>query len=123
MQPPPGYTKASSGQVCKLKRSLYGLRQASRQWNLELTKFLVKFGFVQFKLDYSMFTMHTESAFTIVVAYVDDLLIAGNNLSAIQHLKDALHQAFTIKDLGALRYFLGIEVTRDSFGILLNQRK
>lgn len=45
MQPPQGYFKVAPGQVCKLKRSLYGLIQASRQWNLELTKFLLNFGF------------------------------------------------------------------------------
>lgn len=67
--------------------------------------------------------MHNDSNFTVVIAYVDDLSIIGNNLSTIQHLKDQLHQAFTIKHLGALRYFMGIEITRYSSGILLNQRK
>ena len=116
MHPPPGYTKASQGQVCKLKRSLYGLRQASKQSNLELRKFLLHHGFVQSKLDYSMLTIQHGSDFTVVVAYVDDLLVAGNNISTIQHLKAQLHKAFTIKDLGPLRYFLGVDVTRDSSG-------
>lgn len=57
------------------------------------------------------------------MAYVDDLLVASTDLAAIQSLKEALHHKFTIKDLGPLKYSLGIEVTRDSFGILLNQRK
>jgi len=53
MKPPQGCTKAKPGQVCKLQRSLHGLKQASRQWNLELTKFLQDKGFSQFKSDYS----------------------------------------------------------------------
>ncbi|KAL2898459.1 Retrovirus-related Pol polyprotein from transposon TNT 1-94 [Bienertia sinuspersici] len=116
MQPPPGYSTAAPGQVCKLKRSLYGLKQASRQWNLELTKFLVTHGFTQSKHDYSMFTKGSGNQFTVVIAYVDDLLIVGTDLSFIQHLKQLLHQAFTIKDLGELKYFLGLEVLRSSDG-------
>lgn len=73
--------------------------------------------------DYSMFTLQHGDTYTIVVAYVDDLLVAGTHLSQIQHLKYKLHAEFTIKDLGPLKYFLDIEVTRDSSGILLNQRK
>lgn len=70
-----------------------------------------------------MFTSQHGNTYTIVVAYVDDLLIAGTHLTQIQLLKDKLHAEFTIKDLGPLKYFLGIEVTRDAAGILLNQRK
>ena len=61
--------------------------------------------------------------FTVIVAYVDDLLISGSNKLIISHIKSQLHQAFTIKDLGDLKFFLGIEVHRTSEGILLNQRK
>ena len=56
MYPPEGYHKTAPEQVCKLERSLYGLKQASRQWNLELTKFLTKHGFKQSKSAYSLFT-------------------------------------------------------------------
>lgn len=55
MIPPAGYNKANPDQVCKLKKSIYGLRQASRCWNQELSKFLIRWGFVQSKQDYSMF--------------------------------------------------------------------
>ena len=122
MQPPLGYNKIKPGQVCKLNCSIYGLKQASRQLNLELTKSLLSLGFIQSVYDYSMFTLQHGNTYTIVVAYVDDLLVAGTHLSQIQHLKDQLHAAFTIKYLGPLKY-LGIEVIRDSASILLNQRK
>ena len=120
--PPAGYTKAE-GKVCRLKRSLYGLKQASRQWNKEFISFLLKQGFVQSKQDYSLFTKGSGSNFIAVQVYVDDVLITGGNSSDIQLLKNALDQAFTIKDLGCMRYFLGIEVARSSAGTLLNQRK
>ena len=124
MTPPQGYSKALPGQVCKLKRSLYGLKQASRQWNIELKKFLLhSLGFIQSKQDFSMFTKKDGIDFTVIVAYVDDLLISGSNHLIISHIKSQLHQAFTIKDLGDLKFFLGIEVHRTSAGILLNQRK
>ena len=61
--------------------------------------------------------------FTAVLAYVDDLLLTGNQICHIQAVKTSLHKAFTIKDLGELAYFLGIEVSRTDSGILLNQRK
>ncbi|XP_019104832.1 uncharacterized mitochondrial protein AtMg00810-like [Beta vulgaris subsp. vulgaris] len=70
-----------------------------------------------------MFTKQDGQHFTIIVAYVDDLLLTGSDLPIIQLIKQALDSAFTIKDLGELTYFLGIEVSRSPAGILLNQRK
>ena len=123
MVPPEGYTKAKPGQVCKLQRSLYGLKQASRQWNLELTKFLQSKGFVQSKSDYSLFSRNTTGLLTFVLVYVDDLLITGSDVLGIKQLKQDLHHAFTIKDLGLARYFLGLKICRSSTGTFLNQRK
>ena len=102
MYPPEGYLIAKPGQVCKLERSLYDLKQASRQWNLELTKFLLSQGFCQSKSDYSLFTKVSQGLFTSVLVYVDDLLIAGDDVHSITQLKVKLHEAFTIKDLGWL---------------------
>lgn len=81
MKPPEGYTKAGTGQDCKLKRSLYGLKQTSRQWNQELSRFLIQLGYVQSKNDYSMFVKHKD--FTVLLVYVDDLLITANCASEI----------------------------------------
>lgn len=115
--PPAGYTKAD-GKVCELKRSLYGFKQVSRQWN---TAFLINHGFTQSKRDCSLFTM--VLFFFAILVYVDDVLITGKDTTAILHLKQALDKAFTIKDLGHMRYFVGIEVARSSAGTPLNQRK
>lgn len=107
--------------VCKLKRSMYGLRQASRCWNIEWRNFLLQQGYIQPKQDYSMFIRSIGESFNVVIAYVDDLLISGNDSAEISSLKARLHSTFTIKDLGALTYFLGIEVSRLKYGNLLNQ--
>ncbi|GJV04358.1 hypothetical protein Tco_1337927 [Tanacetum coccineum] len=123
MVPPEGYTKAAPNQVCKLKRSLYGLKQASRQWNQELTKFLISLGYVQSKHDYSFFVKNTNGKFTAVLVYVDDMLITGDCQQEVLFLKQALHQKFIIKDLGLAKYLLGIELCRTSAGTYLNQRK
>ena len=123
MYPPEGYDKAKPGQVYKLERSLYGLKQASRQWNVELTKFLLQQGFLQSKSDYSLFTKASAGHFTFILVYVDDLLIAGDDDHSIAAIKAKLHEAFTIKDLGHARYFLGIEIARSHTGTFVNQRK
>ncbi|GJX04059.1 retrovirus-related pol polyprotein from transposon TNT 1-94 [Tanacetum coccineum] len=123
MKPPEGYTKASQGQVCKLNKSLYGLKQASRQWNQELSKFLVTLGFKQSKHDYSLFVKAQGDLFTVALVYVDDILLTGNSVQDIQNTKLALDSKFTIKDLGLARYFLGIELCNTENGTFLHQRK
>ncbi|XP_056694859.1 uncharacterized mitochondrial protein AtMg00810-like [Spinacia oleracea] len=123
MKPPAGYTKAKPGEVCRLKRSLYGLKQASRQWNKELSKFLKVLKFQQSTQDYSLFTRNLDGEFLVLLVYVDDILLTGTSLTQMQEVKTALDKAFTIKDLGQLAYFLGIEIHRTDKGIFLSQRK
>ncbi|CAA0817206.1 cysteine-rich RLK (RECEPTOR-like protein kinase) 8 [Striga hermonthica] len=123
MVPPKGYTKAAKGEVCLLKRSLYGLKQASRQWNIEFSDKLLGYGFIQSKHDHCMFIKHTGSTTLALLIYVDDVLTAGNSLAAIQSLKEYLHNLFTIKDLGPAKYFLGLEIYNTGQGTYLTQRK
>ncbi|XP_058732675.1 uncharacterized mitochondrial protein AtMg00810-like [Vicia villosa] len=122
MKPPPGM-KLSANLVCKLKKSIYGLKHASRQWNHKLTSSLTTLGFLQSKSDYSLFTKYTPTCFTVILVYIDDLIVAGTNLSDISHIKHTLDKQFSIKDMGVLKYFLGFEIAHSSQGITLCQRK
>lgn len=123
MQLPEGYGNQGDQRVCRLKKSLYGLKQASRNWFENFASALKSFGFQQSLSDYSLFTYRSGNNFLAVLVYVDDLIVAGNNSSLCQRLKEFLHTQFHVKDLGKLKYFLGIEVARHSSGIFLCQRK
>ncbi|KAG8479260.1 hypothetical protein CXB51_029862 [Gossypium anomalum] len=120
---PEGFRSQGEHMVCRLQKYLYGLKQASRQWNAKLTEALMLAGFEQSKFDYSLFVKKKEGKMVIILVYVDDLLITGNDMDMINDLKGVLNQNFKMKDLGDLRYFLGIEILRSQEGILLNQLK
>ena len=84
---------------------------------------LIEFGFVQSKADYSLFTRQQGESFIMLLVYVDDVLIASNDQKGVEDFKVLLDQKFKLKDLGELRYFLGLEVARTDKGISLCQRK
>ncbi|XP_019233902.1 PREDICTED: uncharacterized protein LOC109214441 [Nicotiana attenuata] len=123
MELPPGFRRQGETNVCKLMKPLYGLKQASRQCNIKLTEALSEAGYKQSLYDYSLFTKRSGDDFVAILICVDDLLITRSSNRFIQEAKDVLHQKFKVKDLGELRYFLGIEIARSVKGILLNQRK
>ncbi|CAM8942273.1 unnamed protein product [Rhodiola kirilowii] len=125
MTPPPGFFKTEKqlGLVCKLTKSLYGLKQAPRQWFSKFADSLLTYGFIQSSHDHSLFTYKHNGEFLILLVYVDDVIITGTSTTRIDHVKAFIHDAFRIKDLGTLKYFLGLEVARSSTGIFLNQRK
>lgn len=120
-----GEHQAGSGSrlVCKLHKSLYGLKQASRQWNIKLTAAMVDYGFVQSKSDYSLFTMNSGADFIVVLLPVDDILIGSKSVAVLENFKHYLADTFKLKDLGAPKYFLGFEIARSRAGIVLSQRK
>lgn len=123
MDLPQGYIldSTSSHFVCKLIRSIYGLRQASSQWNKKLSDFLLLLGFKQSLADCALFTHQQNISFTITVIYVDDILLTGNSILFIDHVKAALHAKFSIKDLGQAKYYLGLEIFRTDSGLLLSR--
>lgn len=123
MKLPPGFVSKDKSKVCKLKKSLYGLKQAPRCWFSKLTAALKGYGFIQHKSDYSLFSLCRGDMCLYVLVYVDDLLIGGNDPEAIAKFKGYLSQCFRMKDLGVIKYFLGIEVSRSSQGFYLSQRK
>lgn len=123
MQVPPGLNVPNPNLVCKLQKSLYGLKQASRQWNSKLTKTLLGLGYAQSKADYSLFTKTSTTCFIVVLVYVDDLVLAGDDLAEITKIKATLDHKFSIKDQGNLQYFLGFEIAWSQSGIAMYQRK
>ena len=123
MTPPPGYLSSTDNRVCHLRKSLYGLKQASRQWFAKFSNAIIQFGFTQSKADTSLFIHYQGTTFTALLVYVDDVIIASNNSAHTKALKAYLDAWFHIKDLGPLKYFLGLEVARSPDGIVLSQRK
>nr|KYP36800.1 Copia protein [Cajanus cajan] len=123
MKLPPGFHSTASNQVCKLHKSLYGLKQAPRCWFAKFRTALLRYGFTQSSSDYSFFSLNRGSVWLHVLVYVDDLVVAGNHSKAIMAFKAYLSICFHMKDLGPLKYFLGIEVARSPTGIFLCQCK
>ena len=119
---PPGFHRKAEV-ICKLNKSLYGLKQASRQWFSKFSHALVQLGFQQSKANYSLFTRSTFSSFIVLLVYVDDVLIASDNVQAVDELKVLQDRQFKLKGLGDLKFFLGLEIARSKEGIPLCQRK
>ena len=120
---PPGVTSSNSSQCCKLLKSLYGLKQASRKWYEKLSILLLSCGYQQAQADHSLFIKANNSDFTALIIYVDDIVLTGNSLEEMTNIKHILHSNFGINDLGLLKYFLGLEVAHSDAGISLCQRK
>ncbi|RVW47408.1 Retrovirus-related Pol polyprotein from transposon RE1 [Vitis vinifera] len=109
--------------VCKLKKSLYGLKQSPRAWFGRFTKSMRAFGYRQSNSDHTLFLKKQHGKITALIVYVDDMVVTGNDPEERKALQNYLSREFEMKDLGPLKYFLGIEVSRSSEGIFLSQRK
>ncbi|GKD38540.1 retrovirus-related pol polyprotein from transposon TNT 1-94 [Tanacetum coccineum] len=122
---PQGYTHTFTitNHVYKLQKSIYGLKQANRQCFTKLTEFLLQNGFTQSYADTSFLIYKKDNDLLALVVYVDDILLTGNNLKLINHIKHQLDIAFSIKDLGSLNCYLGIKFLRNDKGITMTQRK
>ena len=83
MKPPPGFVSPGDNRVCHLRKSLYGLKQAGRQWFHKLTTALLDFGFTQHLSDYSLFTLVRDGASLTLLVYVDDIVLAGPSMDLI----------------------------------------
>ncbi|GKA12740.1 retrotransposon protein, putative, ty1-copia subclass [Tanacetum coccineum] len=99
--------------VCKLKHSIYRLKQASRQWNKRFDDKIKKFGFTQNRDEPCVYQKASGSYVTFLILYVDDILIMGNNIPMLQDVKSYLGRCFAMKDLGEAAYILGIKIYRD----------
>ncbi|XP_015166295.1 uncharacterized mitochondrial protein AtMg00810-like [Solanum tuberosum] len=123
MDIPPGLMVTDTRMICKLKKSLYGLKQASRQWYDKLAQFLYSRGYSHSTNDYSLFYRKIGSSLVFVAVCVDDVIITGTDIIEITSLKNSLHNEFKIKDLGRLQYFLGLEILYKDSGVIISQRK
>ncbi|KAK8924049.1 hypothetical protein KSP39_PZI019433 [Platanthera zijinensis] len=124
MSLPPGFiSQGSDGKVCKLKKALYGLKQSPRAWFGRFHSAMVSLGYKQSHADHTLFIKKRANMVTILIVYVDDIIITGDDIDEVKALKKHLAQEFEVKDLGKLKYFLGIEVARSKNGILISQRK
>jgi hypothetical protein len=124
MRQPPGFESDSHpGFVCKLDKAIYGLKQAPRAWYSRLSSKLVDLGFKASKSDMSLFIYSRGNIVIFMLIYVGDIIVTGNSMDAILALLRDLKQDFALKDLGDLHYFLGIEVRKDTKGVVLSQEK
>ncbi|XP_020266030.1 uncharacterized protein LOC109841474 [Asparagus officinalis] len=122
MHPPPGYSHPPQI-VCLLRRALYGLKQAPRAWFAKFSSTIARFGFASSPHDSALFIRRTEKGIVLLLLYVDDMIITGDDSMAISDLQNYLSQQFEMKNLGPLSYFLGLEVSSCSDGYYLSQAK
>jgi hypothetical protein len=104
-----------SSAVCKLNRTLYGLKQSPRMWNQRIDQYLInQQGFIRLHADHSLYIRRGgQSELAIIALYVDDLLILSDTIETMLKIKSALSKEFEMTDCGELHQFLGIRITRD----------
>ena len=126
LKQPEGFiVKGKKELVCKLKKSLYGLKQSPRMWYQKFDTYIHGLGFVRRKTDYYVFYKQVGENFMFVVLYVNEMLLVGNNMEVIKEVKMKLSSKFDMKDLGAANLILGMEIKRNCpyRKLWLNQRK
>ena len=115
MQQPEGFVvDGKENMVCRLQKSIYGLKQASRQWYLKFHDVVTSLGFEENTVDSCIYLKVSGRKFIFLILYVDDILLASNDLGLLMDVKIMLSQNFDMKDLGEANFVLGIEIT--SFG-------
>ncbi|KAK9020229.1 hypothetical protein V6N11_054719 [Hibiscus sabdariffa] len=114
MTQPEGFvTPKNAGKVCKLQRSIYGLKQASRSWNLRFNDAIKEFGFIRNEDEPCVYKKFSGSIISFLILYVDDILIIGNDIPTLQSVKAWFCSCFSMKDSGEATYILGVKIYRD----------
>ncbi|KAL4324410.1 hypothetical protein GQ457_11G033010 [Hibiscus cannabinus] len=114
MTQPEGFvTLEIVGKVCKLQRSIYGLKQDSRSWNLRFNEAIQEFGFIRNEDEPCVYKKFSGNIVSFLILYVDDILIIGNDIPTLQSIKTWLSSCFSMKDLGEATYILGVKIYRD----------
>jgi hypothetical protein len=109
--------------VCRLKKSLYSLKQEPRAWYTKIDAYFLSQHFVRCKSDPNVYMLRTSDSLLILALYVDDLLIIGSLTSVIAMIKGTLHDRFSMTDMGPLHYFLGLKINQNASCIKLSQTK
>jgi hypothetical protein len=122
MQLPPGLSH-STNKVCRLRQALYGLKQAPRAWFAKFSTTISRLGYSISPYHSALFIRRTDRGTILLLLYVDDMIITGDDITGIQELKQFLSQHFEMKDLGPLNYFLGLEISSSSDGYYLTRAK
>ena len=122
---PPGYSHLPRfpHRVCRLRRALYGLKQAPRAWFAQFSSTISQHGFSSSSFDTTLFLRRSDHGITILLLYVNDMIITSDDMQGIQNLKHLLGRQFEMKDLCPLNYFLGLEVSSSVDGYYLTQAK
>jgi hypothetical protein len=113
MQPEGFVDPKGANKVCKLQRSIYGLVQASRSWNKRFDSVIKAYGFIQTFGEACIYKKVSGSSVAFLILYVDDILLIGNDIEFLDSIKGYLNKSFSMKDLGAAAYILGIKIYRD----------
>ncbi|CAI7796618.1 unnamed protein product [Closterium sp. NIES-54] len=114
-----------SGRVCRLKKAIYGLKEAPRAWYHKLEETLLTGGFKKSECDHSLFLLQEKEQFLMLLVYVDDILLLSESSAMIEHVEEMLEMQFKCSKMGDVKYYLGMHVERDlDKGVLrLHQRK
>jgi len=99
--------------VCKLKKSLYGLKQVPRQLYLKFDIFMINIEFTRLQADYCCYSKWFENSYIILLLYVDDMLVAGSSMKEIVNLKAKLAKEFSMKNLGPTKKILGMRINSE----------
>lgn len=120
MSQPEGYvTDGHEHLVCKLQRSLYGLKQSARAWNMKMNNILLANGFARSKADQCLYTKFEHGKWMYVLMYVDDLIVVHESDDAVVKFAKLMNKHFTVNDLGEVSYYLGIQIEREADGSFL----
>ena len=123
MEIPEGFPSAGDNtKVCQIKQALYGLKQSPKAWYDRINSWLQEHGFIRSECDSNLYFTHRNGKTTILLLYIDDLIITGNDTKNIKNLKSKLHEDFEMTDLGAASHYLGIEIHRQEEGIFIHQQ-
>jgi hypothetical protein len=121
MEQPLGYVQNDSILVFRLKKSLYGIKQAPQAWYAKMDIFLIDIGFSRFHYDPNVYTKKVGIHLIILVLDVDDLILTGSDSKLLNHVKTNLKKKFEMIDFGFLHYFLGLQILQTNEGLFLSQ--